>query len=586
MAEPQWRLIASLIRPHRRSMVAFSGSLTLATALPIVGSLCLATFVRLAAKGEPMHRLVPYGVGYASVGLAASLVTILVTWRSTLLAWQITNSLRSDLASYVLYADLSFHRDRTPGELVTRVDADVTSMTEFLATVVSRVIAIIAIGVAAVVTLAVVEPTLAPALAVGLAGVGLVTWRQRNAAGDETIAERAAEAELMSVTEQYLAGAEDIASLGAGSHGVAQAGDRAAAGVAASRSRVQAQMRVQSWIRIALGLAAALVVAWGAFALGRGWVDIAAVVLGFRFVAAVRQPLEHLTWRMQDAQGASGAARRVMELLAEQRLVESGDDDLQGGPAALRFDGVSLVYDDGDGLDAAVDNIDLHIEAGRVLGVVGRSGSGKTSLARLALRLVAPTHGRVLVGGTDLAYVTEPSLRRHVTAIPQDVQLFPGTVFDNVAMFAPAHEADVSQALVDVGLGPWLEALPDGLATKLAADSRNDGSRVGLSSGEAQLLALARALLRQPDVIILDEATSRVDPVTQLAIAAATERLTRGRTALVIAHRLETLDHCDDIAVLRDGRLVEHGTRQALAQDPSSIYSQLRALGAESEELA
>ena len=586
MAESQWQMIASLVRPHRRSMAAFGGALAIATALPILASLSLAQFVRLAAHGAPMHQLAPYGVAYALIGLAASGVTILVTWRATLLAWQITNELRNDLAAYVLRADLSFHRDRTPGELVTRVDSDITSMTDFLATVVSRVIAIVAVAVAAVLTLAVVEPRLAPALAIGLTIVGTVTWSQRDAATAATVIERAADAEFMSTVEQYLAGAEDISALGAGAHGVQRAGRTAGVMVAASRGRVKAQMQVQGLVRMSLAVAAAIVIGWGAFSMTRGWVDVAAVVLGFRFVAAVRQPLEHLTWRLQDAQGATGAARRVMELLAEQRVVEAGTDVLVAGPASLHFEGVSLVYDDGDGLDAALDNVDLRVESGRVLGLIGRSGSGKTSMARLALRLVAPTAGRVLVGGVDLATITDASLRARITAIPQDVQLFPGTVHDNVAMFAPANDADVRQALIDVGLGDWLNSLPDGLATRLSADARDDGNRVGLSSGQAQLLALARAMLRHPDVVVLDEATSRVDPATQSAISSAIGRLTKGRTGLVIAHRLETLDSCHDIAVLRDGHLIEHGPRQALADDPTSIYAQLRAMGEESEELS
>ena len=579
-------MIASLVRPHRRSMAAFGGALAIATALPILASLSLAQFVRLAAHGAPMHQLAPYGVAYALIGLAASGVTILVTWRATLLAWQITNELRNDLAAYVLRADLSFHRDRTPGELVTRVDSDITSMTDFLATVVSRVIAIVAVAVAAVLTLAVVEPRLAPALAIGLTIVGTVTWSQRDAATAATVIERAADAEFMSTVEQYLAGAEDISALGAGAHGVQRAGRTAGVMVAASRGRVKAQMQVQGLVRMSLAAAAAIVIGWGAFSMTRGWVDVAAVVLGFRFVAAVRQPLEHLTWRLQDAQGATGAARRVMELLAEQRVVEAGTAVLVAGPASLHFEGVSLVYDDGDGLDAALDNVDLRVEPGRVLGLIGRSGSGKTSMARLALRLVAPTAGRVLVGGVDLATITDASLRARITAIPQDVQLFPGTVHDNVAMFAPANDADVRQALIDVGLGDWLNSLPDGLTTQLSADTRDDGNRVGLSSGQAQLLALARAMLRHPDVVVLDEATSRVDPATQAAISSAIGRLTKGRTGLVIAHRLETLDSCHDIAVLRDGHLIEHGPRQALADDPTSIYAQLRAMGEESEELS
>ena len=588
MAGSQWRLFASLLRPHGRQLGLYGGVVAVATALPLAGSLLLSRFVRLAVDRAPAARLVPLALAYAAVGLASAGVLVLVTWRATVLAWTITNGLRHDLAAYVLHADLSFHRDRTPGELVTRVDADVTSMTELLSAVVSRVLSVAVLGVAALAVLVVVRPVLAPPFAVGLVLTGAAAWSQRNTATVEAAAERAAEADVMSTAEQYLSGAEDVASLGAGAHGVARLAERGAEMVRASRARVRAQMGVQTVVRVSAAFFQVLMIGAGAALAARGRLDVAGVVLGYRFAAVVREPVERLTWRIQDSQGAAGAAQRVLALLADERRVPSGDGVLPAGPLDVRFEGVSLVYDDAeDGEDAAVHPLDLRLPAGRALGLVGRTGSGKTSLARLALRLVAPTTGRVLVGGTDAATVDEEGLRRRVTAVPQDVQLFPGTVRDNVTLFAERDDAEIAAALTDVGLSAWLADLPDGLDTVLAADGRRgDGSRVGLSAGEAQLLAIARALLRRPDVVVLDEATSRVDPVTQAAIGAALGRLVRGRTTLVIAHRLETLDACDDIGVLQDGRLVEHGEREALLADPTSHYARLRALGDPAEELA
>lgn len=591
MAASPRRLLASLLRPHRRSVVAYGGALAAATALPLTGAVLLSRFARLAVERAPVHQLVATGAAFAATGLLSSATTVLVIWRGTALAWLVTNGLRHDLADYVLQADLAFHRDRTPGELVTRVDGDINLMNQFLGTVVAQAVAIGVLALGTVVVAAVVEPALAPGVAAGVALVAGVTWLVRDLSVQETVGERAAEAATMSEAEQYLAGADDVATLGAGAFGAARVAERAAGMVAAVTERARAQMRMQYWIRVAVASAEVGVVAYGAFALTRGWLDVAAILLGFRLIQLVADKVNHLSWRLNEAQGASGAAQRVTELLAEQRQMTFGTGTLPPGPLDVAFDQVGLVYDDDEGNNAALQPLCLRLEPGRLLGVVGRTGSGKTSLARLLLRLVVPTQGRVLVGGVDLAEVNDADLRRRITAVPQDVQLFPGTVRDNVALFAARRDTEVARALADVGLDGWLAGLPDGLDTMLAADDRDDeGSRVGLSAGQAQLLALARALLRDPDVVVLDEATSRIDPATQEAISAAVRRLVAGRTALVIAHRLGTLDVCDDIVVLADGRVVEHGPRAELAADPASHYARLRALGkatmAESELLA
>jgi ATP-binding cassette, subfamily B, bacterial len=633
MAGSPWRFLIALMRPQWRAIAIFGAVLTVATAIPLATSLLLARFVRLAVAGAPGSQLAKLAIAYTVLGFLASGMTVLVTWRATIAAWSITNSLRHDLAEYVLKADLGFHRDRTPGELVTRVDADITSMTEFMASVVAQLIAIAAIGIGAVAVSLFVEPVLAPALAIAFVCVGFVTWRVREKSVEQTVIERAADADVMSAIEQYLAGADDIAALGAGKHGVARVGERSGVMVAASKARVKAQMSMQGIIRMTVATAEVWMIGYGAVAMQKGWADVGAIVLGFRLVMVVAGKVDHLTWRLQDAQGASGAATRVLELVQEQRIVVSGSERLPEGPLGVSFENVELIYDDEEGTNAAIERLSLVLPAGRVLGVVGRTGSGKTSLARLLLRLVSPTSGGIRMGSVpasspsprsaasgsspanatsqrnptadtapanaeshrvsspdassvDIATVDDLNFRKRVTAIPQDVQLFPGTVRDNVTLFAPFDDERVQGALRDVGLGDWLAGLTDGLNTQLASDSRdNEGTRVGLSSGQAQLLALSRALLREPAVVVLDEATSRVDPATQLAIGNAIARLVSGRTAIVIAHRLETLDICDDILVLSHGQLVEYGARLTLAADPTSHYARLRAAGAESEEL-
>ncbi len=580
--------MSGLLRHHRAAVTGYGVLLGAATALPLAGALVLGRFVDLVAQRAPAGRLVPYAAAYAAIGATSAAITIAVTWRTTALAWTLTDELRRDLTRHVLEADLAFHRDRTPGELVTRVDADVTAMTQFLSRVIARVIAIALLGIGAVVVLAVVQWRLAIPLAVGLGAVAATTRAQRNSAMGANVAERTAEADVMSVGEQYLAASEEVAALGAAAHGVARLGGHSAALVDAVGRRVRVQMRVQGVIRVAIVGAEVLVLATGAALLARGTVGVGAVFLGFRFVMVVRQPLEGLTWRLQEAQGATGAARRVLDLLAEWRALPGGTAPLPAGPLDIRFEDTVLVYDDEDGSAAALHGLTLHLPAGRTVGVVGRTGSGKTSLARLVLRLVAPTSGQVRLGGLALADADEADLRRRVAAIPQDVQLFPGSVADNVTMFQPFPVEEVRDALQAVGLGGWLAQLPHGVDTVLGAEDGGRGGEgsAGLSAGQAQLLALARGLLRRPDVVVLDEATSRVDPGTQAAIADATSRLVAGRTAIIIAHRLETLHRCDDIAVMADGRLLEYGPRRRLAADPTSRYAHMLANAGASGEVA
>ena len=212
--------MVGLARPHRRAFAGYGVLLALATGLPVVGTILVARFVDLVVAGAGIGRVAPLGLGYAGIGLLSSVVAVFVTWRATSLAWRITNGLRQELASHVLHADLSFHRDRTPGELLTRCDADVTSLTTFLASVVARLVGIALLAVVSVVVLVVADRRLAPVPLVGYVVLGWTMWKVKDVSATAVVAERTIDAEMNSVAEQYLAGADDVATLGAGAHGV------------------------------------------------------------------------------------------------------------------------------------------------------------------------------------------------------------------------------------------------------------------------------------------------------------------------------------------------------------------------------
>lgn len=229
-------------------------------------------------------------------------------------------------------------------------------------------------------------------------------------------------------------------------------------------------------------------------------------------------------------------------------IVDASDTrSLPAGPLAVRFDGVTLTYPGGT---EALSAVSFEVAAGRVLSVVGRTGSGKTTIARALVRFYDVDAGRVLLGGIDVRDVELVCLRTSVGLVTQDVQLFEASLRDNLTLFDEACDDDrLVTVLEQLDLGPWFHRLPDGLDTVLGPA----GS--GVSAGEAQLLTFARVFLRDPGIVVLDEASSRLDPVTEARIERAVRTLLAGRTGILITHRLPTLELADDVLVMDRGRV-------------------------------
>jgi ATP-binding cassette subfamily B protein len=211
-----------------------------------------------------------------------------------------------------------------------------------------------------------------------------------------------------------------------------------------------------------------------------------------------------------------------------------------------------------------------------VLGLLGRTGSGKTTLARLIFRLYDPASGCIEINGADIRNARLEALRRNIAIVTQDVQLFRASVRDNLTFFDRSiSDEQILKTLEELELRDWLHALPQGLDTQLDTGSRS------LSAGEAQLLAFTRVFLRNPGLVILDEASSRLDPATEQRLERAIDKLLKNRTAIIIAHRLGTVHRADEIMILDNGQVSEYGERRALSADPGSRFYQLLQTGLE-----
>jgi ATP-binding cassette subfamily B multidrug efflux pump len=320
-----------------------------------------------------------------------------------------------------------------------------------------------------------------------------------------------------------------------------------------------------------LGMLATGIVLWsGGLLVDHQHLTLGVVVAFLAYVSRFFQPIQELSQLYTTMQAAMAGGERVLELLDTPSLVTDRTDAQRMPPITghVELRDVSFAYRDGV---PVLDNINLVIEPGQTLALVGPTGAGKTSIANLVARFYDVSDGAVLIDGHDVRDVAQRSLREQMAIVPQDPFLFAGTIADNIRFGSPhADIAAVEEAARLANIHDFIAALPDGYDSVIYEEAAN------LSVGQRQLISIARAVLADPRILILDEATSSVDVVTETLIQDALQRLLQGRTAIVIAHRLTTIENADLIAVVDDGRIVERGTHQALmARD--GVYHQLHA---------
>jgi ATP-binding cassette, subfamily B, bacterial len=340
------------------------------------------------------------------------------------------------------------------------------------------------------------------------------------------------------------------------------------------RAAVRAQTRAVLAFttgQLVSGLTTAVVIVVGTLLAVNGSLTLGELLAFLFLVNLFTTPVQQATEILNEMQNAVAGWRRVIGIIdTTADVADPGEAgvELPRGPITVRFEDVSFAYPGGD---QVLHDVSLRIAPRSRVAIVGETGSGKSTLAKLLTRLMDPTSGEVTIDGVDLRRVRFGSLRNRVVLVPQEGFLFDASLLENIRFGAPeATEDDVRLTLTELGLDSWLGTLPQGLATDVGQRGES------LSAGERQLVALARAYLADPDLLVLDEATSAVDPSTEVRIQRALDSLTRGRTSIAIAHRLSTAQAADEVIVVDGGRIVERGPHSELV-GAGGVYSHLHA---------
>ncbi|GIV96298.1 MAG: lipid A ABC transporter permease/ATP-binding protein [Herpetosiphonaceae bacterium] len=552
------RRLLGLLRPYPRQLaltMLFMGATALATlAVPY---LIKQAIDRAIAAGD-LEKLWPYIGGLALAGVITWLGTGLRVYVTFWLGLQVTHDVRVRLFRQLQRLSLRFYNDTPLGGLMSRVQNDVDVLNELVSQGVANalsdlltVVGIVVLMFAMDVELSLITFTILPVMVLLTAW-----WRVR--ARESYRAVRRAIGRVNAALQENVSGVRVVQAFGREERNLEQFDTLNCAHLQANIRSGLLSAFFYPAVDLLGAIGMAIVVLFGGLQLAAGAISAGVLVAFLLYVTRFFDPIRDLAQRYNTLQSAMAAGERIFEVLdLEPELQDApGAVDLPPLRGEVRFDHVTFGYEEGA---SVLKDINLHVSPGETIAIVGETGAGKSSLMSILSRFYDVQQGRITVDGYDVRMVTQTSLRRQVAVVLQDPFLFSGSVAENIRYGRlDASDEEVEAAARAVGAHEFIMRLPDGYNTQLG----ERGSR--LSVGQRQLISFARALLADPRILVLDEATASVDTETELMIQNALRHLLKGRTAFVIAHRLSTIKEADRIIVLDRGRMIEEGRHEEL----------------------
>lgn len=575
-----WELLIKYLKPQMSKVSILAFLLLSGIGLQLINPQVIRYFLDSAQSRGPQEALLFAAGLYITFALVQQLLSIATIYIGENISWAATNGLRADITLHCLRLDMSFHKRHSPGELIERIDGDITALANFFSRFIINVLGYSLLVAGILILLFREDFWVGLGLCLYTVVMLIIPGVLQSRAVALWSAARQAAAEQYGFLEERIAGAEDIRASGAEAYMLHRLYHHMRAMLEKTRSAFLVESLIFNITNLLIAIGYAIGLALGVFLYTQGQASIGTAYLIVYYIGMLSVPLQNIREQVQDFQQAAASIQRIREFIQIQPLVKdpqptpnSSIPRLPPGAFSVEFREVSFHYDENENV---LEDINFCLQPGRRLGVLGRTGSGKTTLTRLLFRLYDPSGGAILLNGSDIRSASISDLRARVGLVTQDVQLFQATIRENLAFFnKEISDGDIVFALQELGLWDWLQSHSQGLDTRLLTGGQ------GLSAGEAQLLAFTRIFLKDPGLVILDEASSRLDPATETLLEHAIDRLFRQRTGMIIAHRLRTVQRADDILILDKGRVIEYGPRLLLANNPSSHFHHLLRTGLE-----